>query len=152
MWHGLPVVPEHLPPADCCTVRLQTKAALEKLPPPGFMGEYDVMWHGISLWSVWVSCPACVPASLLPTPLLLAKGQREEQRRFWYCMSTAQQQLKHWCVTNAVLVTNLKHSTIQAAMEKNNILTRPSTPGCVLLYGCSRICCCFCVLCWSVVR
>lgn len=33
---------------------------------PYFIAKHDVTWHGISLWSGWVSTPGCVaPASLL---------------------------------------------------------------------------------------
>jgi len=72
--------------------------------------------------------PAASPPSLLPIPGLLAAGQSEEQRRPWPCAITAQQQLKDWCVINTALVTNLKHSTIRAAMKKiNSIPARLST-------------------------
>ena len=39
--------------------------------PVAFIAEHAVIWSGISLWSVGVSCPSCVPSQLL---LVLAGG------------------------------------------------------------------------------
>ena len=36
--------------------------------PLVFMAECDVIWNEISLWSVEVSCPSCVPSQLLVHP------------------------------------------------------------------------------------
>jgi len=33
--------------------------------------EHDIVWHGISLGSVGVSCPGCVPSQLLVHPKLM---------------------------------------------------------------------------------
>ena len=30
-----------------------------------FYTEHDVLWHGIPLWLVWVSCTGCVPSQFL---------------------------------------------------------------------------------------
>ena len=38
------------------------------LLPPTFIAELDVIWYGISLWSVGVSCPSCVFSQLLEQP------------------------------------------------------------------------------------
>jgi len=66
------------------------------------------------------------PASRPPSAYSLW-GQGEKQRWPSCCTNTLQQQLKHWCVIGIVLVTNLKHSTIWAAMKKvNSIPARPS--------------------------
>ena len=32
---------------------------------PSLYTEHDVLWYGIFLWLVWVSCPGCVPSQLL---------------------------------------------------------------------------------------
>lgn len=49
------------------------------------------------------------------------------KKRSWCCAYTAQQQSKHWCAINAVLVTNSKHSISQAAVKKiNSISARPN--------------------------
>ena len=32
--------------------------------PSPLYAEHDVVWYGISLWSVGVSCPVCVPSQL----------------------------------------------------------------------------------------
>jgi len=32
-----------------------------KNSPTGFAAEHDVIWHGISLSSAWISCPVCFP-------------------------------------------------------------------------------------------
>lgn len=34
------------------------------------------------------------------------------------CAKAVQQELKHWCVINIFLITNLKYGIIQAAMKK----------------------------------
>ena len=39
-----------------------------KTPPLCCIAEHDVRWCGISLWSIWVRCPACVPSRLMCTP------------------------------------------------------------------------------------
>ena len=52
--------------------------------------------------------------------------QTEKQRRPWRCANTGQQQLKCWRVINAVLLTNLKPSSMRAARKKSNsILSGP---------------------------
>ena len=33
--------------------------------PPSLYTGHDVIWYGISLWPVWVSCPGGVPSQLL---------------------------------------------------------------------------------------
>jgi len=38
------------------------------LLPPALYAEYDTIWYGISLWSVGVSCPGCVPSQPLAHP------------------------------------------------------------------------------------
>lgn len=77
--------------------------------PNSFIAEWDVILYGILLWSVQVHCPDVFPSSLLFTPRLPAGPgggggkQSEKQKKPHYCASSAQQQLKHSCVINAVL-------------------------------------------------
>ena len=33
--------------------------------PPSLYTEHDVLWYGISLWLVRLSCPGCAPSQLL---------------------------------------------------------------------------------------
>ena len=52
--------------------------------------------------------------------------QTEKQRRPWRYANTGQQRLKCWGVISAVLLTNLKPSTMRAARKKSNsILSSP---------------------------
>ena len=58
--------------------------------------------------------------------MLFTGEETEKQRRPWLCANTGQQQLKCWGVINAVLLTNLKPSTMRAARKKSNsILSGP---------------------------
>ena len=36
--------------------------------PPSLYTEHDIIWYGISLWPVGVSCPGCVLSQLLVPP------------------------------------------------------------------------------------
>ena len=38
------------------------------LLPPAVYAECDIIWYGISLWSVGVNCPSCVPSQLFGHP------------------------------------------------------------------------------------
>jgi len=38
------------------------------LLPPTLYAQHDVIWHGISLWSIGVSSSSCVPSQLLVHP------------------------------------------------------------------------------------
>ena len=40
-------------------------AATPWLTPTSFIVQHDIIWYGISLWPVGVSCPGCVPFHLL---------------------------------------------------------------------------------------
>lgn len=59
-----------------------------------------------------------VPTQLESAYLLL--GQHKDQKSSWYCISTAEQQVKHGCAINSELTNNPKHSTIAAAVKKIN--------------------------------
>lgn len=69
--------------------------------PVVFVADHDVTWHGIIIWSIWVSCP--LPASDPPLAYLLGVGKKDSL--------DAQQQQKYWCVINIILVKNPKHGT-----------------------------------------
>lgn len=63
------------------------------------------------------------PPNFLRTPSPLAGGQHEKQRAPGCCVNTAQQWLKHWYLINTVLVTSLKHSTMQPCRLQGRKLT-----------------------------
>lgn len=94
-------VPEQQPPANC----------------PRFIAEHDATRPGTS----GQSGPAVLAASP-PAPGALSAssraGQHAKQGRVGHCASCAQQQLKHWWIVNAGLVTNPKHSTLWATRKK----------------------------------
>ncbi|XP_010150047.1 PREDICTED: target of Nesh-SH3-like, partial [Eurypyga helias] len=76
------------------------------------------------------SKPRTSPSSEVPQtkPAYLLGGRVENKEVFDAVTSTIRQQLKHWCVINALLVMNLKQSTAGAAMKKiNPIPARAST-------------------------
>lgn len=56
-------------------------------------------------------------SSSLCTASPLTARHCEKHRSAWLCLSTAQQQLKHWCVISTVLILNPKHSTNSDAEE-----------------------------------
>lgn len=55
-------------------------------------------------------------AKILP-PRLLVGGWNGGETALMLCRA-AQQQPKHWCVTNTFVGTNAKHSTVRAPVEK----------------------------------
>lgn len=75
-------------------------------------------------------CSSSALLGLLPPswalPKLFTVGQSEKLPRPLPC---AQQELQHPCVTNTVLVTNLNHSTIPAAVKTIHFI--PARPGTV---------------------
>lgn len=56
---------------------------------------HDVTWSGISLWSVRVTCPTCVPSKRPVHPQSSLMWWYEKQKRL--CASPAQQYQKHLC-------------------------------------------------------
>jgi len=91
--------------------------------PPGQLSpvfQHDVIRCGISLWSVGISCPGCVP----PRFLCPHTSSPQSSVRSWTVLdsvlSTAWQQLKHQCVTNIVLIPNPKRSAVPATRKKMN--------------------------------
>lgn len=77
-------VSHHVPPAHQSPASPWAAVILEKFPPPpcrSVNAECDVLWHGISLGSVQVICPGCVPSHCLAHPSLIAEEQSEKQKR-----------------------------------------------------------------------
>lgn len=58
----------------------------ERLPskkpnlPSIFVADHDVIWHGICLWSVWVTCPGYALSQLLMLPQPTCWGGRIGKR------------------------------------------------------------------------
>jgi len=53
-----------------------------------------------------------------PSPSLA--GQHKEQKSPWFFVSTAEQQLKHWCAITTIFIKNPKCSFVQAYVKKIN--------------------------------
>lgn len=66
------------------------------------------------------SYPACAPSHLVHPQPLCWQGSRRNSKRLWLHVSTAQQELKHRCVTNTVCIVNPEHSTALATVKKIN--------------------------------
>lgn len=49
--------------------------------PQLFIAEHGITWQGISLWSVWVICPGCVPHGPLSTRGWYAVGAEWEKEK-----------------------------------------------------------------------
>lgn len=79
-------------------------------------------------WHPYHSPLTAPPSKPFLTPSLLAFcGGRELEGQLWCCVSSVQQQLRHWCVTSTVPATNTQHSAARAAMGKvNSFLARPN--------------------------
>ncbi|XP_071586248.1 iron-sulfur cluster assembly 1 homolog, mitochondrial isoform X2 [Heliangelus exortis] len=52
----------------------------EEVVQDALLSARDVIWYGISLWSVGISCPSCVPSQLLVHPSPAAGGVRNKKR------------------------------------------------------------------------
>ena len=50
-----------------------------------FIAEHDVIWYGISLWSLWVSCPGYVPSQDLAHPQPTGEGGNAGERALTLC-------------------------------------------------------------------
>jgi len=89
--------------------------------PPSFIfpqlsiAEHDAVWCRMSLGQLSWWCSTPCQLLLHPQP---ACWWGEEHKRPWLRASTAQQQLKHPCLINAVFHTDPKHSPILATVKK----------------------------------
>lgn len=108
------------PPGNWCLSGLWEMVAPAKLSPRFYCWVWcHVIWnvplvswgHLSHLYSLTVSC-APLAYSLV--------GQCEKQKRPLFCVSTAQQYIKHPCIINIVFITNPKFRTIKATMKKIN--------------------------------
>lgn len=98
--------------------------------PPAFTGGWAwCLRCAMSLWSVGVGCPGCVPSQLFecPQPPRWQGSSRHKKSLTAYI---AQQQLKHPCVTNAVLVTNPKHSATEILWRKRTYPSQTQYNNC----------------------
>lgn len=83
-----------------------------------FIAGHDIIWYGISLWSVWVSCPGFV----LSQPL--AHFQPTGLWRMWdlvrqpWCVEAVFSSGQNWCFISTILATNTKHNLTRSAMGK----------------------------------
>lgn len=91
--------------------------------PPllSYCWEWHCMAQTMPLVSLALMCTVVFPSNLSCTSNLLTRGESEKQRRScWHRSNAAQPQLKHQCVISVVLVTNLRQSSLWAAMKKIN--------------------------------
>lgn len=63
---------------------------------------------------------------LATSQLLMGKGMLE--RQCWCCVSSAQQEPKHWSVTSTFVTSSAEHSPARAVGNTNCISARPNTP------------------------
>lgn len=93
--------------------------------PPALCAEQDAIWYGILLWSVWLSCPSCVPSQFVHSQLPHWWGGVRGRKGLGSVLRTAQQQLKHPSFINTIFSTNPKHSPTPPTLKKINY----SSPG-----------------------
>lgn len=77
---------------------------------PNLYTGHDLLEYAMSLWAVWVSCPALLPPELL---VYLLTGMSQ------FGVSTTKQHLQQPCVSS-VLIVSPKHSSVPAARRKIN--------------------------------
>lgn len=67
---------------------------------PAFIAEYNIVWYGISHWSVWNICSGCGS----PHPLVHSESSGPRLETQPWCSAVAAEQLsKHWCAINIIL-------------------------------------------------
>ena len=87
-----------------CPASPQAEKESEMNFPSSELLPLDVIWYGICLWSVSVSCPNSVLSQLLGP--------------FWLCITLLSSSYKHWRVINMVFLLEPKHS-IRPDTEEN---------------------------------
>lgn len=75
----------------------------EALPPPHFIAEHDIIWHGVSLRWVWG--PGCVPYQLLISGGQSTEWETEKAKTSGcclciFCHRCKTQHCKSWCEGN----------------------------------------------------
>lgn len=78
------------------------------------------MWYGISLGTVWVSVPGCVPSQYLAH--LQERGSGGLWRDVTGAVPALSEETKHWCVINTFLAPSAQHSTGKDAVGKMNFI------------------------------
>lgn len=70
-------------PSDLPDPSSQTQFRLPfHVTPPGLHMGHDVLWCGISLWSVWVSCPSYAPSWFcLHTPSTASLAEHNQGKK-----------------------------------------------------------------------
>jgi len=86
----------------------------------GFIAEHDVIWYGMAVRQVQVSCPSYVLSQALaqPTGLCREKGWRDSLDAAQALLSNSQN--IGVLSANTVVATNARHSIIRAAVKKGN--------------------------------
>lgn len=78
------------------------------------------LWYRSSFSPVWLSCLRFVSSRVsFAPPGYLLQEQSGRKKKTQCCANTAQQQPKHCCVINTVLVTSPKHSHIPLKCKDN---------------------------------
>lgn len=83
-----------------------------------FIAECEAIWYGILLWSVWVSCPGCVPSQLLACLQPPYQQGRVRSRKVLHSVNTALQKLKCQCNTNIILILKPEYRNIPVIRKK----------------------------------
>lgn len=118
----MPNIIAYLLQASTHPIQKQQLALLLANSPSLYIG-HKVLWYGISLCPVWVSCTGCAPSQLL---VCLHAGSAWEAEK----TLTAQQQLKLQLTISIILSLNPKLSTLLATKKKiNYILAETRTPA-----------------------
>ena len=123
------------------TVTWEDKRHHAQCPPPSFFFPQLIYWAWRHM--VWNSPLASLGqlSWLCPLPASCASGRAWNAKKSLASINITQQQLKHQCVINIILMLNPKHSTIPATKKKiNSIPAKTSTPYCM----CSKIMYCLC--------
>lgn len=66
---------------------------------------FQVYWTSLRFGQLFFLCPFSLWCSLV-------SSLHEKMKSPWLSVGAAQQQLKHWCVTNIILILNPKQSTV----------------------------------------
>lgn len=111
-------------------------------------------WHHFPFDQYWSAVLAMSPPSLLPSPswawvLIVRKRQcRVGKRKCLDAVQALYNNSENGCVIDTNLVTNIKHSTVEASMKKvNSIPVSPST-----FFLCEMLRCYFMEICFLTWR
>lgn len=98
----------------------QTSSPLPTSSPSFYCwAQSHIVWNNLSIsWDQLSQLCPCSTSCAPPASVLV--GHWEKKKRPWHCTNTAQQQPEHPCVVNTLLVTLLKHTTVQAVVKETN--------------------------------